>query len=61
MYCDEKFTHGHQFKHKRTQLMVMEMGYDEPMTEGVVETSVDYFIDAESQAEDIQLSLHALT
>ncbi|MCI88448.1 hypothetical protein A2U01_0109735, partial [Trifolium medium] len=33
MFCDEQFTPGHQFKHKRSQIMVLELDDDDTMVE----------------------------
>lgn len=33
MFCDEPFTPGHQLKHKKTQLLVMEMEEDSSLSE----------------------------
>jgi hypothetical protein len=61
MYCDEPYTPGHQFKHKRTQIMVMELDNDASAPEINEETTVDNSVGTEPQGEEIQLSLHALT
>ncbi|MCH92590.1 gypsy/Ty-3 retroelement polyprotein, partial [Trifolium medium] len=62
MFCDEQFTPGHQFKHKKSQLMVLEMDDDDeaPIEEPTIELVGD-----ESETlqafENPQLSLQALT
>lgn len=61
MYCDETFTPGHQFKHKRTQLMVMELEDEENSSEGPENSPDNTSEGNEIHGEDIQLSLHALT
>lgn len=35
MFYDEPFTPGHQLKHKRSQLLVIEMEDDELVDEGI--------------------------
>ncbi|GAU27517.1 hypothetical protein TSUD_147110 [Trifolium subterraneum] len=61
MYCDEPFTPGHQFKHKRTQVIVMELDDDESILESNEETAVNCSVGVDTQSEEMQLSLHALT
>lgn len=60
MFCDEPFTPGHQFKHKRAQFMVMEMDDDviEP-SESVEEATQASQTDAVSETP--LLSMNALT
>ncbi|CAJ2678818.1 unnamed protein product [Trifolium pratense] len=61
MFCDEQFTPGHQFKHKRYQINVLEIDDDddcngeEPNSESVAE------MESLSAFENAQLSLQALT
>lgn len=59
MFCDEVFTPGHQLKHRRSHLMVMELDEDESLD---VETSPDSSTPLEdaSQFDNPQLSLQAL-
>lgn len=61
MYCEEPFTPGHQFKHKKTQLMIMELDDDEPNSDSNEESPDQTSIGAASSGEDIQVSLHSLT
>ncbi|XP_058740833.1 uncharacterized protein LOC131613154 [Vicia villosa] len=56
MFCDELFTPGHQFKHKRSQLMVLELDEDES-TEDIPVPESESLHDFENP----QLSLQALT
>lgn len=62
MFCDESFTPWHQLKHKRSQLLVMEMDDEEPVDEEIE------IIEENSSAQVIrirfespQLSMNALT
>ncbi|PNX92266.1 retrotransposon-related protein [Trifolium pratense] len=60
MFCDEVFTPGHQLKHKRSHLMVMELDEEEPLD---IDTSLESSaqLEAVSQFDSPQLSLQALT
>jgi hypothetical protein len=61
MFCDEQFTPGHQFKHKRYQINVLEIADDD--CNGEEPTSETSVVELEplSTFENAQLSLQALT
>lgn len=62
MFCDEVFTPGHQLKHKRTQLLVMELEEEEPINEEVEFNADKDSVSVEcAQFECPQLSMNALT
>lgn len=61
MFCDEQFTPGHQFKHKRSKLMVLEIDDDEaPGDDSTTEATLSE-PDSLQVFENPQLSLQALT
>ncbi|MCI73726.1 hypothetical protein A2U01_0094990, partial [Trifolium medium] len=55
MFCDEPFTPGRHLKHRRSQLMVMELDDDDYCIPEIEQLSVPV------PAEHPQLSLQALT
>ncbi|GAU24592.1 hypothetical protein TSUD_289530 [Trifolium subterraneum] len=61
MFCDEQFTPGHQFKHKRGQIMVLEIEDDDIMVEEPTEETKSLESDSLQSFENAQLSLQALT
>ncbi|PNX71153.1 retrotransposon-related protein [Trifolium pratense] len=61
MFCDEQFTPGHQFKHKRSQIMVLELDDDDTMVEEPTEETNIPESDSLQAFENAQLSLQALT
>ncbi|MCH88177.1 hypothetical protein A2U01_0009060, partial [Trifolium medium] len=60
MFCDELFTPGHQFKHKHSQLMVLEVDDDESTEEPEPENPPPE-ADSLQAFANVQLSLQALT
>ncbi|CAJ2675682.1 unnamed protein product [Trifolium pratense] len=65
MYCDEPFTPGHQLKHRRTELMVMELDDDEPvleeLTHAVTQDIPESSIVVSHNIDTPQLSVQALS
>nr|KYP32928.1 hypothetical protein KK1_046280 [Cajanus cajan] len=63
MFCDELFTPGHQLKHKRSQLLVMELDEEDQDVDNATEKEEDVgIISSEGIAtETPQLSLNAMT
>lgn len=59
MFCDEQFTPGHQLKHKRSQLLVLEIDEDESPEEDSVDAA--QVVEPEQLFDNPQLSLQALT
>lgn len=62
MFCNEPFTPGHQLKHKRSQLLVMEMDEEEPVDEEleIIEENGVVSVNP-TQIDRPQLSMNALS
>ncbi|XP_058754567.1 uncharacterized protein LOC131627728 [Vicia villosa] len=61
MFCDEQFTPGHQFKHKRSHLMVLEVDEDDNPTANTSCDSPTPEPDSFQDFDNPQLSFHSLT
>lgn len=61
MFCDEPFAPGHQLKHKRSQMLVMEMDEEEPVDEEIEIIEENGTVQViNKQVESPQISLNAL-
>lgn len=61
MFCDEPFIPGHQLKHKRSQMLVMEKDVEEPVDEEIEIIEENGTVQViNKQVEGPQISLNAL-